>query len=125
MRSVERCRQPNGAYTYSVNAIPRHLRMESINQVKGSLGRIQVCNYALTRAGAELPEESLEVGVRLGQASEFSLLVAVLAQGSGILSAAGGYLVQLTTMLTFVVSPYLIVMRYPTPIAIRDSLRRD
>lgn len=64
VRSVERCRQPNGAYTYSVNAIPRHLRMESINQVKGSLGRIQVCNYALTRAGAELPEDAMEVGIQ-------------------------------------------------------------
>lgn len=83
-----------------------------------------VFRWLFVRAG-ERRRQSLEVGVRLGQASEFSLLVAVLAQGSGILSAAGGYLVQLTTMLTFAISPYLIVMRYPTPIAVRDSLRRD
>ncbi len=63
VRSVARCRLPNGAYDYSVNAIPGHLRMESINQVKGSLGRIQVCNYALLRAGAELPPDALEVGI--------------------------------------------------------------
>jgi hypothetical protein len=63
VRSVERCRQPNGAYTYSVNAFPRHLTLESINQVKGSLGRIQVGNYALYRAGAELPEGAMEEGI--------------------------------------------------------------
>jgi len=64
VRSIQRCQQPNGAFTYSVNAIPRHLRLESINQVKGSLGRIQVCNFALKQAGVELPEESLETGIQ-------------------------------------------------------------
>ncbi len=76
------------------------------------------------RAG-ERARQSLEVGVRLGQVSEFSLLVAVLALNSGILGERGGYLVQLTTLITFIFSSYLIVMRYPTPIAVRDSLRRD
>jgi len=65
VRAVERCRLPNGAYSYSVNAIPRHMRLESINQVKGSLGRIQVCNYALHRAGVELPEGTMEEGLEL------------------------------------------------------------
>lgn len=63
VRAILRCRQPNGAYLYSVDAVPRHLRMESINQVKGSLGRIQVCNYALHRAGVDLSPEELEEGV--------------------------------------------------------------
>jgi len=63
VRAILRCRQPNGAYLYSVDAAPRHLRMESINQVKGSLGRIQVCNYALLRAGEEIPPEDLQRGV--------------------------------------------------------------
>jgi hypothetical protein len=63
VRSVRHCRQPNGAYTYSVNVFPRHLSMESINQVKGSLGRIQVCNLALERAGSILPEGAMHEGV--------------------------------------------------------------
>lgn len=63
VRAIERCRQPNGAYLYSVDALPRHLRMESINQVKGSLGRIQVCNYALMRAGVEISAEEMQKGV--------------------------------------------------------------
>jgi hypothetical protein len=33
--------------------------------------------------------------------------------------------VQTATILTFLVSPYLIVLQYPTPIAVRDALRRD
>jgi len=63
VRTVERCRLPNGAYSYSANAFPRHLRMESINQVKGSLGRIQVCNHALFRAGSPLPDNAMEQGI--------------------------------------------------------------
>jgi len=65
VRAVERCRLPNGAYSYSVNPIPAHLRLESIDQVKGSLGRIQVCNYALHRAGVTLPDGALPEGIDL------------------------------------------------------------
>ncbi len=53
IRAIEYARLPNGAYDYEVSAVPRHLSMESINQVKGSLGRIQVCNLALYRAGGD------------------------------------------------------------------------
>lgn len=76
------------------------------------------------RAG-EKRAVSLEVGVRLGQISEFSLLIAVLALEAGVIRAATSYLIQLATMLTFVASSALIVMRYPTPIAVSDRLRRD
>lgn len=76
------------------------------------------------RAGEQVAQ-SLEVGVRLGQVSEFSLLIAVVARDAQLFSTRAGNLVQLTTLITFVVSSYLIVMCYPTPIAIQDSLRRD
>jgi Kef-type K+ transport system membrane component KefB len=66
-----------------------------------------------------------EVGVRLGQISEFSLLIAVLATQSLIISAQASYLIQLATLMTFIVSSYYIVRRYPTPIAVSDRLRRD
>jgi Kef-type K+ transport system membrane component KefB len=65
-----------------------------------------------------------EIGVRLGQNSEFALLVAVLAYGNGVIREQASYLIQLTTVITMVVSMYLIVWRYPTPIAVRDDLRR-
>lgn len=68
---------------------------------------------------------SMEMGMRLGHVSEFSLLIAVLALEVGAISQATNYLIQSVTVLTFVVSSYVIVMNYPTPIATSDRLRRD
>ena len=47
---VRKCRLPSGAYTYDLGPVP-WVGGESINEVKGSLGRIQVCNWARRRAG--------------------------------------------------------------------------
>ena len=66
-----------------------------------------------------------EVGVRLGQASEFSLMIAVLALNAGAIGLQASYLIQTTTLITFIVSAYLIMLRYPTPIAVSDALRKD
>jgi hypothetical protein len=57
VRAVRHCRLPTGAYTYSVSPITSPGRLEWIDQVKGSLGRIQVCDLALHRAGGGLPVE--------------------------------------------------------------------
>ncbi len=73
----------------------------------------------------ETPALSGEVGVRLGQISEFSLLIALLAAESAVISMQASYLIQLATLITFIFSSYYIVLRYPTPIAVSDSLRRD
>ncbi len=73
----------------------------------------------------ERPRIAMEVGVRLGQVSEFALLIAVLAQQNQLISREASYLVQATTLLTFVASTYFLVLKYPTPVAISDSLRRD
>ena len=73
----------------------------------------------------ESETRSREVGVRLGQVSEFSLLIAVLATQSQVISVQASYLIQLATLITFIVSSYVIVLRYPTPIATSDRLRRD
>lgn len=62
-RALRRCRLPNGAYTYSVDGLPNPGRSEWIDQVKGALGRIQVCNLALLEAGDEVPQEKLKTGV--------------------------------------------------------------
>ena len=59
------------------------------------------------------------------QKSEFSLLIAVLALTSGLLSNKASYLIQATTLLTFIASTYFIVLNYPTPVAVSDRLRRD
>ncbi len=73
----------------------------------------------------ESPGVSAEIGARLGQISEFSLLIAMLATQSDVISMQASYLIQLATLITFIVSSYYIVLRYPTPIATSDRLRRD
>lgn len=66
-----------------------------------------------------------EIGWRLGQASEFSLLIAVLAVDSGVLGERASQLVQTATLITFLVSSYIVMLRFPTPIAVSDRLRSD
>jgi Kef-type K+ transport system membrane component KefB len=73
----------------------------------------------------ESRERSTEVAMRLGQMSEFSLLIAVLASQLAIVRAEVSYLIQIATLTSFVFSSYYIVARYPTPIALNDRLRRD
>ncbi|HBR99031.1 MAG TPA: sodium:proton antiporter [Gammaproteobacteria bacterium] len=66
-----------------------------------------------------------EIGVRLGQISEFALLIVVVSSSSAIISERGASLIQTATILSFLVSSYWIVRHYPTPIAVNERLRRD
>ena len=68
---------------------------------------------------------SREIGVRLGQLSEFSLLIAVIASGGSVIGPTAAYTIHAATLFTFIVSSYVIMLRYPTPIAVTDALRRD
>ncbi|MFT7532757.1 MAG: Kef-type K+ transport system membrane component KefB, partial [Gammaproteobacteria bacterium] len=74
-----------------------------------------VYKLLLTRL-AETPKLAWETGSRLGQLSEFSLLFVFVALESGVVSKDAASLVQFATILTFVASSYMIVLRYPTPI---------
>jgi len=88
------------------------------------VGKPKVFAYFL-KAEGEKKHISREVGFRLGQASEFSLLIAVLAVQSQFISESTSNMIQLTTLITFIVSSFIIVRSYPTPIATSDRLRRD
>lgn len=74
---------------------------------------------------AEREELAWETGWRLGQMSEFALLIAFLALELGLASPNAVYLIEMATIITFIGSTYFIVLRYPTPIAVKDELRRD
>ncbi|MEM7407001.1 MAG: cation:proton antiporter [Pseudomonadota bacterium] len=78
----------------------------------------------LVRTG-ETPRMAREVGVRLGQASEFTLLVVVLAVAEGVISESLAHLVQAATLFTFIASSYVVMNRYPTPIAVNERLRQS
>jgi len=99
--------------------LPALLLAGAMLLMKGPVFRV-----LLTKVGEEAGR-AREVGVRLAQLSEFSLLLAVLAQTSNVIGAQASYLIQLATLLTFLVSTYVVVLRYPTPIALDPKLRRD
>ena len=80
---------------------------------------------AMLRFSKESSARSTEVAVRLGQMSEFSLLLAVLATELNVIGGEAGSLIQLATLLSFILSSSYVVMKYPTPIALNDRLRRD
>lgn len=65
------------------------------------------------------------VGFRLGQISEFSLLITLIALQGSLISERASTLIQATAIVTFLVSSYIVVLFLPTPIAVRDDLRRD
>lgn len=68
---------------------------------------------------------SLELGARLGQGSEFSLLVVYSALAAGLIDLRASYLVQMVVILTFVLSTYWVVYRYRTPISSTRKNRLD
>ncbi len=65
------------------------------------------------------------VGFRLGQNSEFSLLIAYVATGALLIGDDASHLIQATAILTFIISTYIVIFNFPTPIAPNDKLRRD
>lgn len=79
----------------------------------------------LLRRIGESKSVSSEVGFRLGQGSEFSLLVVGIASANAMIGLQATYLVQAATIITFIASSYIVVLRYPTPIALSDKMRRD
>lgn len=83
-----------------------------------------VFRFALHRV-SETNKLGWETGFRLGQMSEFSLLIVFVALQSAIIDPAAVYFVQLATLVTFIGSSYSIVLRYPTPVAVSERLRRD
>jgi Kef-type K+ transport system membrane component KefB len=66
-----------------------------------------------------------EVGYRLGQASEFSLLLSYIAVSNALVGDEAALVIQFSTVLTLIVSSYFVIFRYPSPIAPDPKLRRD
>jgi Kef-type K+ transport system membrane component KefB len=68
---------------------------------------------------------SMELGARLGQGSEFSLLVSYSALAIGLIDLRASYLIQMVVIITFVLSTYWVVYRYRTPISSTEKNRMD
>ncbi len=74
---------------------------------------------------SESRELAWDVGFRLGQVSEFSLLIAFTAVHAALISQAVSLLIQAIVILSFVVSSYIVIFNFPNPIAVSERLRRD
>ena len=79
----------------------------------------------LLRLTQEQPAISREIGYRLGQSGEFSLLVVHLALGTMLISEAASLVLTGATVISLCISTYLVVRQFPTPIATDPRLRRD
>ena len=79
-----------------------------------------VFRLLLTRGRVRKPL-AWEVGIRLGQCSEFSLLVLFVA--APLVSSQTDHVILLTTILTMLVSTYLVVLNFKNPLAISERLR--
>ena len=89
------------------------------------LGLKPVVYRFLLKGVSEKRTLAWNLGFRLGQVSEFSLLIAYVATAGMLISSEASLVIQATTIITFVASSYIVVLNYPTPIAISDHLRRD
>ena len=81
--------------------------------------------YGLLRNVSERRPLAWDIGLRLGQISEFSLLIAYVATGASLIGKEASHLIQATAIITFVVSSYIVIFNCMTPIALSDKLRRD
>ena len=79
----------------------------------------------LLRRFSERNRLAWDAGLRLGQISEFSLLIAFVATQSGMIGERASLVIQAAAIMTFLVSSYVVVMFCPTPIASNPKLRRD
>lgn len=79
----------------------------------------------LLRRQSEKNRFAWDIGCRLGQISEFSLLIAYVAFNASLIGVLASHLIQAAAILTFLLSSYIVIFNFPNPIAIKDSLRRD
>ena len=81
--------------------------------------------YLLLRQQSEQRILAWDVGFRLGQISEFSLLISFVAVSTGIIGEKSSVLIQSSAIISFIVSSYIVTFNFPNPIAASDKLRRD
>lgn len=79
----------------------------------------------LLRSASETRTLAWDIGFRLGQISEFSLLIAYVAADTAQIGKEASHLIQATAIITFLISSYIVIFNYPNPIALSDKLRRD
>lgn len=81
--------------------------------------------FGLLQKQGEAKPLAWDVGFRLGQISEFSLLIVFVAASTGLIGDKASLMIQAAAIVSFVISSYIVILNFPNPIAISDKLRRD
>ena len=81
--------------------------------------------YALLRHYSEKKQLAWDISFRLGQISEFSLLITLLATQKLLIGEEASVVIQSAAIITFIISSYIVILNFPNPIAAKESLRRD
>lgn len=81
--------------------------------------------YALLCRKNERKGLAWDIGFRLGQISEFSLLLAIVASSNDLIGERVKVIIQSAAIVTFLVSSYIVIFCFPNPIAVSEKLRRD
>ncbi|MFT6873899.1 MAG: Kef-type K+ transport system membrane component KefB [Granulosicoccus sp.] len=109
---------------FNIGALPDVLLPALILAALATAIKPVIFQYFLQRE-QEKANMAGETGARLGQISEFSLLIVVVATDLNLMSEKASLLIQSATILSFIASSYWIVRRYPTPISTDRALHRD
>ena len=75
-----------------------------------------IFRYLFTSTAGEEIAPAWELGIRLGQISEFSILVAEIAERSNVIDANAAFVIKGTTMVTFFISSMWVTRYYRTPV---------
>lgn len=111
--------------TFNLSYLPKVIVPAAVLATTLLVAKPFIFKFLLEKVG-EMANVGWEIGVRLGQLSEFSLLVAYFAADkTSLISKSGSFLIQAATILSFMLSSYWVVRKYPTPIAVTDQMRRD
>lgn len=109
---------------FDIGALPQVLVPALILAAVSVIAKPMIFRLLLEREH-EKARMAQETGARLGQISEFSLLIVVVATELSVMSDRASALMQSATILSFIASSYWIVRRYPTPISMDTNLYRD
>lgn len=81
--------------------------------------------FFLLRQQGERKPLAWDIGFRLGQISEFSLLIAFVASQGNVIGEKASMVIQCAAIVSFIISSYIVIFNFPSPIAVSDKLRRD
>lgn len=84
-----------------------------------------VYGFFLLRFTGEEKAFARETALRLGQASEFGLIVVTVAFQTGYLEPRAASMIQIAIILSMVISSYFVSTHLPTPIGPRPGLQLD